>query len=795
MKISRSVSVLSYKWQLLCFVLLLIASNNFASTQQSDLQLLALSIKENPQIKIGDKTIQYPSVSKDYQISLIGSDRVQVIDNEGNIFPPMVDVPVNLYYQLMDRKTKERVDIPNIKVVVPGVEKVKEAGNAIPQTIPKLREWLGGEGYYAFKQKGKIVVDAKCWDEVKSKAITFAEDLKWFNKKNFTVQLGASENADIFLTINKELTSLGDEGYTLNIDEQITIEASSPQGLFWGTRTVLQLINVYGNELPKGLARDYPKYKRRGFMIDVGRKFFTIDFLRQYVRIMSYYKFNEFQIHLNDNGLKWYFDNDWDKVYSAFRLESESYPELTAKDGSYTKLEFTDLQRLGMQYGINVIPEIDAPAHSLAFSKCRPDLASEKYGADHLDINNPEVYTFLDELYEEYLGGDSPVFIGPDMHIGTDEYDKSEAESFRKFTDYYLKKVQSYGKRARLWGSLTHADGETPVTSDNVIMNAWYNGYADPATMIEQGYELISTSDRHLYIVPAAGYYFDYLETDFLYHKWEPNLIGGAEFPLGHPQISGGMFAVWNDLVGNGISEKDVHHRAMPAIQVIGQKMWHGIDHDVSLIAFQELASRMDEAPFVNMMGKIKHKGEFVLNYDFLKSGLKDLSGNGFDLASEQGVKWQKGKGYIFSEGQALLLPIEEVGYNYEVSFDIEFDEVPEAKTTLFNSSNAQLVILPLNDSIQIGFERDGYSYTFKKLFEHQKQHAITISGDNKGTSLLINNKEVERLEGSFTEHTRELGTSSKLYKKYYQQTLVFPLKSIGNFNGSILNLKVKQIK
>ena len=41
-----------------------------------------------------------------------------------------------------------------------------------------------------------------------------------------------------------------------------------------------------------------------------------------------------------------------------------SYTHLTAKDGSYTKKEFTDLQRLGMEYGVNVIPEIDIPAHS-----------------------------------------------------------------------------------------------------------------------------------------------------------------------------------------------------------------------------------------------------------------------------------------------------------------------------------------------------------------------------------------------------------------------------------------------
>ena len=67
-------------------------------------------------------------------------------------------------------------------------------------------------------------------------------------------------------------------------------------------------------------------------MLDVGRKFFTMDFLRQYVKILSFYKLNEFQIHLNDNGFVQFFDNDWNKTYAAIRLESERCPGLPAKN-------------------------------------------------------------------------------------------------------------------------------------------------------------------------------------------------------------------------------------------------------------------------------------------------------------------------------------------------------------------------------------------------------------------------------------------------------------------------------
>ena len=62
-----------------------------------------------------------------------------------------------------------------------------------------------------------------------------------------------------------------------------------------------------------------------------------MSYLRDYVKIMAYYKMNTLQIHLNDNGFKQYFEQDWNKTYAAFRLESDTYPGLTARDGFYTK--------------------------------------------------------------------------------------------------------------------------------------------------------------------------------------------------------------------------------------------------------------------------------------------------------------------------------------------------------------------------------------------------------------------------------------------------------------------------
>lgn len=127
-------------------------------------------------------------------------------------------------------------------------------------------------------------------------------------------------------------------------------------------------------------------------MLDCGRKFIPISYLQDLVKIMSYYKMNTLQIHLNDNGFKQYFEHDWSKTYSAFRLESETYPGLAAYDGFYTKKEFIDLQKQAMELGVEIIPEIDVPAHSLAFTQYNPRIGSKKYGMDHLDLFAPETY-------------------------------------------------------------------------------------------------------------------------------------------------------------------------------------------------------------------------------------------------------------------------------------------------------------------------------------------------------------------------------------------------------------------
>ena len=628
------------------------------------------------------------------------------------------------------------------------------AQNAKPFVIPELKEWKGNTGTLTLNENTRIVYP-KNQPELQRIAQMVVEDCKAMFNYTPAIAEGKGQKGDIILALKKD-KKLGKEGYAININDRITLSAPEAVGVYWGTRTLLQMAEQ-GLSLPKGEIRDFPDYGIRGFMIDCGRKFIPMHYLRDYVKIMAYYKMNCFQIHLNDNGFKQFFEHDWDKTYAAFRLESDTYPDLTARDGFYTKKEFIDLQKLAESVFVEIIPEIDAPAHTLAFAHYLPEIGSKEYGMDHLDLFNPKTYEFMDGLFKEYLEGEEPVFRGKRVHIGTDEYsnkDPKVVEKFREFTDRYIRYVESFGKQACVWGALTHAKGETPVKSENVIMSAWYNGYAEPRDMVKQGYKLISIPDDLTYIVPQAGYYYDYLNCEYLYNNWTPAHVGKEVFDEKDPAILGGMYAVWNDHCGNGISTKDIHHRCYPALQTLAVKMWTGVSKSVPYEEFDKQRHALSEAPGVNQMGR---------------------------LSKAPGLAYEQA-----SVTPNSTLPVQEIGYDYRVEFDL--DGAKEAMgTELFRSPDA---VFYLSDPISgmLGYARDGYLNTFTYNVQPGQKMKIAIEGDNKATRLFINGKQVEELNIQERWMDKEGKTRIRNVR-----TLVFPLKKAGNFKSKISNLKVWQ--
>lgn len=633
--------------------------------------------------------------------------------------------------------------------------------NPRPLTIPAIHQWTGGTGSLTLTSQSRILyTDAR----LRPAAEALARD---WQTEGFTLTIAEGKKAaegDIIFTYRPQ-KQLGVEGYTIDIAKSIRIEATE-LGALHAVQTILQIgvnnENVKSDKLrssdsfsfsyPKGKITDRPDYPLRGLMMDCGRKYIPLSYLRNLVRTMAYYKMNTLSIHLNDNGFPVYFHDNWDETYAAFRLESERFPGLTAEDGSYTKAEFRQFVLDAAAMGVEVIPEIDVPAHSLAFSHYRPSLGSKEFGMDHLELSNPAVIPFVDSLFAEYMEGPEPVFAGPRVHIGTDEYSNSRKETveqFRTLTDHLIHTVEAHGKQTALWGALTHAKGETPVKVDDVLMFCWYNGYAEPDSMKRLGYQLVSIPDGMTYIVPAAGYYYDYLNIPYLYKQWTPAQIGNKRFKEHDPQIKGGMFAVWNDIVGNGIAVADIHHRVFPALQVIAEKSW-AADTVRTCDEWLRMAKSMGEAPGINDMGRYP-------------------------------------KGTVLTEAvvkPSSIRSIPFIGWPYRVSFDIETQEEVRG-TALFRDNEAEFY---LSDPItgRLGFIRDGYLFSFRHALRPGAKEHIAIEGDNRETRLFVNGKLVETL-----------GSSERMYPKNKPfkliRTLRFPLQRTDSFLRSrITNLEVE---
>ena len=387
------------------------------------------------------------------------------------------------------------------------------------------------------------------------------------------------------------------ESYRLELaPDGVRIVAPTAAGERHARTTLAQLKGAFGGKIPAGVVADAPKYRVRAVMLDVARKWYPMAFLDELVDVLAYYKFNELHLHLNDNGP----GTNW-----AFRVECETYPGLASAD-CYSKADFRAFVKRAAAKGVDVVPEIDAPAHSRAFIRYRPAFQSKSYGDTHLDLHNPDVVPFFEKLFAEYCGGADPVFAGPNVSVGTDEYAKREAEAFRAFTDAMFKTVRRLGKRPRAWGALTHAAGKTPVDPTGVTLDIWHNGYYQPLDALKDGFSLICVPDNLVYIVPGAHYYYDYLNCERLFRIWEPCWFEEVYVDPANPKLAGGKFALWNDGGEPAVDEAGTFARLFPAIQTLGEKMWAGRREGLDWTTFTHRAAQTREAPTVQRLERAK---------------------------------------------------------------------------------------------------------------------------------------------------------------------------------------------
>ena len=760
------------------------------------------STLEVPQVQKGQDKFVMPEVPAGVEIEFVGADYEQIIDRDLTIYQPLVDTTVEVNFRL--KRGEETLETSAFQVTVPG--KITEnTGNEKPVVVPELAEWAGAEGNFETSDASRIVINETYKDDLSYMAQEFKKDYKDVTGKDIEIVYGAESDAkahDFYFTLGSEDAGLKEEGYYMEVGDVLKTEAVDKQGAYWATRSILQVLSQTGNTIAKGEVRDYPKYELRGFMLDVARKPISRETLNSILKEMTWYKMNDFQVHLNDNYifLEDYQNAGEDEMlaYSGFRLESDikeggngglNKADMTSKDLFYTKDEFRSWIQEARKKGVDIVPEFDTPAHSLALTKVRPDLKFGENGreTDHLNLYSKydESLEFVQSIWDEYLNGENPVFDeNTIVNVGTDEYDGTYAEQFRKFTDDMLKYVQDSGRTVRLWGSLSMRKGETPVRSDNVQMNIWNTGWANPIEMYNDGYDLINMVDGTLYMVPAAGYYYDYLNTQNLYNTWEPNNMGGSVVPAGSEQMLGSAYAIWNDSVdkrSNGISEADIYDRFADAAPTMASKLW-GDGEDLTFQEMEAAVEEIGEAPTNNPYAvEDADSNNEYMDYSFEEGKeFKDSSENGRDLAEGKGATIENGELKLNGEESYVSTPIDKLGSGNMLSFDITLTEEAQPGQILFETdAEYDSHDIRIMEDGTLGFTRENYDYSFGyKLPVNEKVHLV-IATEGTKTTLYVDGDAYSAV-GSYTDAGMKKADNISI------STLRLPIERIGSKENAV---------
>ena len=321
------------------------------------------------------------------------------------------------------------------------------------------------------------------------------------------------------------------EAYRLKVaSHEIRIEAETEQGVFRALQTLRQLAEpgkkrqvICGCDIV-----DWPAFRIRGFMQDVGRTYLPIEELKREIAVLSRFKINVFHWHLTEN--------------QAWRLESRIFPALndsvnmTRCPGKYYTLEEAkELVAFCKAHHVLLIPEIDMPGHSAAFVR-----------TFRHDMQSPEGMKILKLLLDEVC----ETFDVPYIHIGTDEV----AFANESFVPEMVAYVRSKGKKVISWNPGWHyRQGEVDMT------HLWsYRGKA------QQGIPAIDSRFHYLNHFDTFG------DIVALYNSRIYNADAGSD------DLAGVILAVWNDRLVMDVEENIRQNHFYPNLLAMAERAWCG---------------------------------------------------------------------------------------------------------------------------------------------------------------------------------------------------------------------------
>ncbi len=408
--------------------------------------------------------------------------------------------------------------------------------------IPIPEKITEGNGEFNLNAKTKII-------SMDPDFLSLANNLKSQIKSSTGWDLKVETKGNKGIVFQK-IDGLDEEEYKLVSNKNgVIIRASNPHGAFYGLQTLYQLFPAEIFDHAKSLSvpfvqiEDSPRMKYRGLMLDVGRHFFPVSFIKKYLDLMAFYKLNRFHWHLTE-------DQGW-------RIEIKRYPLLTKVSstrketmeghyrnqkfdgkpygGYYTQEEIKEVVAYAAERFITVVPEIEMPGHSQAVLAAYPQLGSNqdkiyevatKWGVSK-DVFSPREATF--EFLQNVLTEVMDLFPGEYIHIGGDECPKDQWKESRfaqnlikkeglkdehELQSYFIQRIDKFvsskGRKIIGWDEILEGG-----LSKNATVMSW-RGTKGGIEAAKQRHDVIMS--------PNSYYYLDYYQAE---SKTQPLAIGG----------------------------------------------------------------------------------------------------------------------------------------------------------------------------------------------------------------------------------------------------------------------------
>ena len=361
--------------------------------------------------------------------------------------------------------------------------------------------------------------------------------------RRLKVEPGQGGNDENVIMLGLDASIDNPEGYELTVlPDRVTIKGQAANGVFYGLQTLRKSVPAiaYGSDiiLPAAVIKDAPRFAYRGMMLDVGRHFFSVDFVKRYIDLLAMHNMNYFHWHLTE-------DQGW-------RIEIKKYPRLTEigsirketgigasrtefdgkpYGGFYTQDEIREIVKYAQERYVTVIPEIDLPGHMLAALAAYPELGCTggpyevacHWGvfSDVLCLGNEKTYEFLEGVLSEVI----ELFPSKYIHIGGDEAPRTRWEMCPKcqglakkeglrtdrkhstedrLQSYCMKRIERYlnerGRQIIGWDEILEGD-----VAPNATVMSW-RGIRGGIKAAKLKHDVIMTPNDYMY--------FDYYQSD-----------------------------------------------------------------------------------------------------------------------------------------------------------------------------------------------------------------------------------------------------------------------------------------